>query len=50
MELIENLLFPLVEILQQAQQDPTSLSAHLQNPGVRDKILKLSQAGILKMR
>lgn len=40
----------ILEILQQAQQDPSSLASHLQNPKVRDNIMKLSQAGILKMR
>lgn len=38
------------QILQQAQQDPQSMMSHLQNPMIREKIMKLQQSGILKMR
>ncbi|KAL0218368.1 hypothetical protein P9112_004021 [Eukaryota sp. TZLM1-RC] len=37
------------QILQQAQTDPGSLQSHMQNPGFRDRILKLVQAGVLRM-
>jgi stress-induced-phosphoprotein 1 len=35
-------------ILQQAQQDPSSLATHMQNPTVRGKVEKLVRAGIIK--
>lgn len=40
----------MMQILQQAQQDPKSLQDHLKNPEIMKKITKLSQSGILKMR
>ncbi|GAA93985.1 hypothetical protein E5Q_00632 [Mixia osmundae IAM 14324] len=39
----------LQQILQQAQSDPQSLASHMQNADIRDKILKLVNAGIIKM-
>jgi len=38
------------QILQQAQEDPKSMQEHLKNPSIREKVMKLSQSGILKMR
>ena len=40
----------MMQILQQAQENPQSLQEHLKNPSIREKIMKLSQSGILKMR
>ena len=40
----------MMQILQQAQENPQSLQDHLKNPSIREKIMKLSQSGILKMR
>lgn len=40
----------MMQILQQAQENPQSLQEHLKNPSIREKIIKLSQSGILKMR
>ncbi|KAL5527530.1 hypothetical protein ACEPAG_6331 [Sanghuangporus baumii] len=37
-------------ILQQAQTDPKALQDHMKNPGVRDKIMKLVSAGIIRTR
>lgn len=37
-------------ILQQAQSDPKALQEHMKNPGVRDKIMKLVNAGIIRTR
>ncbi|KAL5508107.1 STI1 [Sanghuangporus vaninii] len=37
-------------ILQQAQSDPKALQDHMKNPGVRDKIMKLVSAGIIRTR
>lgn len=38
------------QILQQMQQDPSSAQSHLQNPEIRQKIMKLAESGILQMR
>lgn len=38
------------QILQQAQSDPGALQDHMKNPGVREKIMKLVNAGIIKTR
>jgi stress-induced-phosphoprotein 1 len=38
------------QILQQAQQNPGALQDHMKNPIVRDKIMKLVNAGIIKTR
>ncbi|KAH8118488.1 chaperone [Phellopilus nigrolimitatus] len=38
------------QILQQAQQDPGALQDHMKNPIVRDKIMKLINAGVIKTR
>ncbi|CAL1702063.1 unnamed protein product [Somion occarium] len=37
-------------ILQQAQSDPAALQDHMKNPSVREKIMKLINAGIIKTR
>ena len=37
-------------ILQQAQTDPKALQDHMRNPAVRDNIMKLVNAGIIKTR
>ena len=37
-------------ILQQAQQNPAALQDHMKNPIVRDKIMKLVNAGVIKTR
>jgi len=37
-------------ILEQMQQNPTAANEHFQNPGVREKLLKLADAGIIQMR
>lgn len=37
-------------ILQQAQGNPSALQDHMKNPGVRQKIMKLINAGIIKTR
>ncbi|EGO01555.1 hypothetical protein SERLA73DRAFT_131908, partial [Serpula lacrymans var. lacrymans S7.3] len=36
------------QILQQAQGNPSALQDHMKNPGVRQKIMKLVNAGIIK--
>jgi len=38
------------QILQQAQSNPGALQDHMKNPTVRDKIMKLVNAGIIKTR
>ena len=38
------------QILQQAQSDPKALQDHMKNPGVRHKIQKLINAGIIRTR
>lgn len=38
------------QILQQAQQNPSALQDHMKNPIVRDKIMKLVNAGVIKTR
>jgi len=38
------------QILQQAQNDPGALQDHMKNPGVRQKIQKLVNAGIIRTR
>lgn len=38
------------QILQQAQGNPGALQDHMKNPGVRQKIMKLINAGIIKTR
>eukprot|EP00039_Didymoeca_costata_P013945 m.218691 g.218691 ORF g.218691 m.218691 type:complete len:333 (-) comp15905_c1_seq5:115-1113(-) len=38
------------QILEQMQTDPQSAQSHLQNPTIRDKIMKLAESGILEMR
>ena len=38
------------QILQQAQQNPGALQDHMKNPIVKNKILKLVNAGIIKTR
>ncbi|KAF8974706.1 activator of Hsp70 and Hsp90 chaperone [Flammula alnicola] len=38
------------QILQQAQSDPGALQDHMKNPGVRQKIQKLVNAGIIRTR
>ena len=37
-------------ILQQAQGNPAALQDHMKNPTVRANIMKLVNAGIIKMR
>ena len=37
-------------ILEQMQQDPKAAQVHLQNPDVRDKIMKLADSGIIQVR
>ena len=37
-------------ILQQAQTNPAALQDHMKNPAVRQKIMKLVNAGIIKTR
>ena len=37
-------------ILQQAQSNPQALQDHMKNPTVRNKILKLINAGIIRTR
>ena len=37
-------------ILQQAQQNPAALQDHMKNPTVRQNIMKLINAGIIKTR
>ena len=37
-------------ILQQAQSDPAALQDHMKNPAVRQNIMKLINAGIIKTR
>ena len=37
-------------ILQQAQSDPAALQDHMKNPAVRNNIMKLINAGIIKTR
>ena len=37
-------------ILQQAQGDSAALQDHMKNPAVRANIMKLVNAGIIKMR
>ena len=37
-------------ILQQAQGNPAALQDHMKNPAVRANIMKLVNAGIIKMR
>lgn len=37
-------------ILQQAQGNPSALQDHMKNPVVRQKIMKLINAGIIKTR
>jgi stress-induced-phosphoprotein 1 len=42
---------PVIQlILQQAQWNPSALQDHMKNPIVRQKILKLVDAGVIKMR
>ncbi|KAJ3808899.1 activator of Hsp70 and Hsp90 chaperone [Lentinula lateritia] len=36
------------QILQQAQSDPSALQDHMKNPTVREKIMKLANAGIIR--
>jgi stress-induced-phosphoprotein 1 len=38
------------QILQQAQSNPGALQDHMKNPGIRDKIIKLINAGVIKTR
>lgn len=38
------------QILQQGQQDPKALQSHMTNPMIREKILKLVEAGIIRTR
>jgi stress-induced-phosphoprotein 1 len=38
------------QILQQAQGNPAALQDHMKNPGIRQKIQKLVNAGIIKTR
>ncbi|KAF8845604.1 hypothetical protein BDN67DRAFT_285661 [Paxillus ammoniavirescens] len=38
------------QILQQAQGNPGALQDHMKNPGIRDKVIKLVNAGIIKTR
>jgi stress-induced-phosphoprotein 1 len=38
------------QILQQAQGNPGALQDHMKNPGIRDKITKLVNAGIIRTR
>jgi len=38
------------QILQQAQGNPGALQDHMKNPGVREKIMKLVNAGVIKTR
>ncbi|CAD6580497.1 MAG: Hsp90 cochaperone [Cyphobasidiales sp. Tagirdzhanova-0007] len=40
----------MMQILQEAQSNPSSLQEHLKNPDIRTKIMKLSESGVLKMR
>jgi len=40
----------LIQILQQAQQDPKALQDHMKNPIVREKVQKLIAAGIIRTR
>ena len=37
-------------ILQQAQSNPQALQDHMKNPSIRQKIMKLVNAGIIKTR
>lgn len=37
-------------ILQQAQSDPKALQDHMKNPAVRDNIMKLVNAGVIRTR
>lgn len=37
-------------ILQQSQQNPGALQDHMRNPLIRDKIMKLVNAGVIKTR
>jgi stress-induced-phosphoprotein 1 len=37
-------------ILQQAQANPAALQDHMKNPAVRQNIMKLINAGIIKTR
>ena len=42
---------PIIQqILQQAQGNPRALQDHMKNPVVRQKIMKLVNAGIIKTR
>jgi stress-induced-phosphoprotein 1 len=36
-------------ILQQAQTDPASLQEHMRNPGIRDKVQRLINAGVIRL-
>ncbi|CAH7685506.1 stress-induced-phospho protein 1 [Phakopsora pachyrhizi] len=38
------------QILSQGQQDPKALQSHMSNPMIREKIIKLIEAGIIKTR
>lgn len=38
------------QILSQGQQDPQALQSHMANPMIREKILKLVEAGIIRTR
>lgn len=38
------------QILQQAQSNPGALQDHMKNPLIRDKIVKLINAGIIRTR
>ena len=40
----------VLQILQQAQQEPGALQDHMKNPIIRSKIQKLIAAGIIKTR
>lgn len=38
------------QILQQAQSNSGALQDHMKNPAIRDKIIKLVNAGIIRTR
>ena len=38
------------QILQQAQTDPSALQDHMKNPMIKQKIMKLINAGIIRTR
>lgn len=50
-EVAEIMSDPIMQqILQQAQSDPQALQDHMKNPGIRTKIQKLVNAGIIRTR